>query len=190
VGVEVMNKFLVGICVALLFLSGIAPGEQIKNKEHYLTFKTLQTHDNLCRKEGVKVTSTAGPQLEGKQLFEEEGEVWTLLIPPQSITITWKQPVTFNTNFIRWSSADAYAQWYGLEYWDGEKYILVYEERSNNSQDSLRAFNHITTDRIRFTIFQHITGYQGVKIRYFGVYKVDDGEKTDSLKEIKIKNAD
>jgi hypothetical protein len=93
--------------------------------------------------------------------------------PPHTLLLTWKRPVTFDTNRIRWLGENR-GLWYGLEYWDGVRWRLVYEEKRNLQPEPIYRFPAVTTDRVRFTTFS-VLGQQRMLMRAFELYKLGDG---------------
>lgn len=93
--------------------------------------------------------------------------------PPHTLILAWKEPVTLDTNRIRWLGENR-GLWYGLEWWDGVRWRLLYEERRNLQPEPIYRFGPITTTRVRFTIYAAL-GQQRVLMRAFELYNLGDG---------------
>lgn len=88
--------------------------------------------------------------------------------PPHALILAWKQPVTLDTNRILWLGENR-GLWYGLEYWDGVRWRLLYEERRNLQPEPIYRFEPVTTTRVRFTIYS-VLGQPRVLMRAFELY--------------------
>ncbi len=93
--------------------------------------------------------------------------------PPHALTLTWQAPVTLTTNRITWLGLN-HGLWYGLEYWDGACWRLLYEERRNLQEQPIYQFAAVTTTRVRLTILS-LTGDQRVLMKAFELYNLPDG---------------
>ncbi|NPV46242.1 MAG: hypothetical protein HPY69_04765 [Armatimonadetes bacterium] len=92
--------------------------------------------------------------------------------PPHALILAWKQPVTLDTNRILWLGENR-GLWYGLEYWDGVRWRLLYEERRNLQPEPIYRFAPVTTTRVRFTIYS-VLGQQRVLMRAFELYSLGE----------------
>lgn len=97
--------------------------------------------------------------------------------PPHALILAWKQPVTLDTNRILWLGENR-GLWYGLEYWDGVRWRLLYEERRNLQPEPIYRFAPVTTTRVRFTICS-VLGQQRVLMRAFELYSLGEGGGED-----------
>jgi hypothetical protein len=155
-----------------------APPAQEKAKAKFKD--SVCQEENLCAAHEVSCKSTSGELINrfsamwtGKDWLG----CWTNHEPPQSLTLSWRSPVTFNCCLVRWFGEKSLSSWFGMEYWDGQHYKLIYEISDNNKAEVIRVFSPVKTDRVRFTVFAHTSPTMGqgrIMIRYLGLYNLTE----------------
>jgi hypothetical protein len=93
--------------------------------------------------------------------------------PPHALVLRWPRPITFDTNRIIWLGTNR-GVWYTLEYWDGTRWRVVYEERRNVQVEPVYRVAPITTDQLRLTILS-VIGQQRVLMTAFELYNLAGG---------------
>ena len=91
---------------------------------------------------------------------------------PIAVILAWSEAITCNTLLIRWCSRKEPGQHYGVEWWDGKGYRLLFERRDNADDVSVHAFAPVTTARLRLTIFKMPVSYYCGLVRLFQVYNL------------------
>ena len=89
-----------------------------------------------------------------------------------AVIVTWPEPVTCNALVIRWGSKKEPAEHYGVEWWDGTSYRLLFEKKANSDDVSVHAFDSVTTSRLRLTIFKMPVSYYRALVRLVQVYNL------------------
>jgi hypothetical protein len=90
--------------------------------------------------------------------------------PPHALVLTWKEPVRLTHNRIVWLGENR-GIWYGLEYWNGTRWQLLYEEPRNLQREPVYEFAPVTTTSVRFTAYT-LTGQQRVLMSAFELYNL------------------
>ena len=125
--------------------------------------------ENLCLpKYGARFDGSLAP-LVTRAFLEGREPLRQIRRPPQTLVVSWPRPVTIREQVIRWKDAKTFGVHYGLERWDAERkrYVLVYEEAHNTQAVSVHTFQPFTTDRVRWTVFEHPLDYDSVYLRGF-----------------------
>lgn len=140
---------------------------------------------NLARvgdKMTYQVTEEFASCIDGSQTYaaqaaldgNPESDYWAGgTAPPHALVLTWKEPVTFNHHRIIWLGKNR-ALTYGLEYWDGERWRLLYEEPRNLQPEPIYRFAPVTTTSVRFTATS-LVGEQRMLMRAFELYNLPEG---------------
>jgi len=89
---------------------------------------------------------------------------------PIAAIVAWPEPITCNTLVIRWGSSKEPAEHYGIEWWDGKGYQLLFETKGNADGVSIHTFEPVTTSRLRLTLFTMPVRYYCTLVRQFQVY--------------------
>jgi len=109
-------------------------------------------------KENVCATARAfGMGRNANQLGSASGAWSSYGQMPHVAVVQWKEPVEVNAVRIKWGSRKEFPSWYGLEWFDGETYRPLVEERENRFEAAIHEFETIRTSRLRLTVFR-ITG--------------------------------
>ena len=93
---------------------------------------------------------------------------------PQTATLTWKEPVTFNCNRIEWGSPTCYGRDYALEYWTGTEWKTAYHETNGCLSLAGHAFPAVTTRKARLTIARTVSDCWNVTLQGFALYRIPD----------------
>ena len=92
---------------------------------------------------------------------------------PVCVTFSWPAPVTFDASRIVWYSPMRLAEDYGLEWWDGNAWRVVFHDEHNASGESIAMFEPITTEKVRLTVFKATRNYETLRVRAFDLFRLE-----------------
>ena len=73
---------------------------------------------------------------------------------PQAAVVHWREPVEISAVRIYWADRKEFPEWYGLEWYDGQSYRPLAENRDNQFEISRHEFETVKTTRLRLTIYR------------------------------------
>jgi len=139
--------------------------------------EVLAAAENLCTRKGVHtypfhfgtehVLRKESPPGEDEKVWHFPGGQL-----PIAVIVAWPEPVACNTIAFRWFSKKEPAEHYGVEWWDGMGYRLLFEKEDNAADVSIHTFEPVRTSRLRLTIFRMPVRYYCGLVRLFQVYEL------------------
>ena len=81
-------------------------------------------------------------------------------IGPHYCELTWPRPVQFDTVLLRFEGVPT---WYSLDYWDGQQYRLLTDERDNELEVRAHRFESVRATRLRLHLVEPQIGARGVR---------------------------
>ena len=93
---------------------------------------------------------------------------------PTSFRCHWPSAVTINACRIVWFGPHQMAEDFGLEYWDGQAWRLVFHEEDNRNAESIKIFKPLSTTALRLTVFKATPNFETLRVRAFEVYNLDN----------------
>ena len=93
---------------------------------------------------------------------------------PTSFRCQWPSAVTINACRIVWFGPQRMAEDFGLEYWDGRAWRLVFHEEDNRHAESIKIFKPLSTTALRLTVFKATPDFETLRVRALDVYNLDN----------------
>jgi hypothetical protein len=92
-------------------------------------------------------------------MIEPTGSWDVYHVGPHNGELRWPKPVAFDTVILRFAPVST---WYALEYWDGQQYRLLAEDRKNALEVRAHQFPAVEGTRLRIQLVEPWTPTKGM----------------------------
>jgi hypothetical protein len=98
---------------------------------------------------------------------------------PVAFECQWAESATINACQVTWCGPIWFSNYrplvaedFGLEYWDGRAWQLVFHEIANEDSTCIKTFKPVTTTRVRLTVFRATPNFETLRVRSFDLFNL------------------